>query len=165
MNAMVITRIGGPEVLKVQTVPDPVPNPDEVLIKIEAFGINHAETHMRKGEWPEWTPISGIEAVGTVAQDPSGRLSVGTKVATIMGGLGRSRNGSYAEYTAAAATNVVPLETSLSWTDLAAIPRATPPPGARSWRTLSSSRATRGLPPGRHSLTEICMTALSAKGL
>src|SRR2546422_6866287 len=36
-----------------------------------AFGVNHAETHMRKGEWPEATPVSGIEAVGTVACDRS----------------------------------------------------------------------------------------------
>ena len=51
---------------------------------------------MRKGEWPESTPVSGIEAVGTVAADPSGALAEGTKVLAIMGGLGRVRNGSYA---------------------------------------------------------------------
>jgi NADPH:quinone reductase-like Zn-dependent oxidoreductase len=124
MRAMVITRPGGPDVLRLQEVPVPVPGDGEVLIKVMAFGINHAETHMRKGEWPEATPISGIEAAGTVAADPSGALAEGTKVLTIMGGLGRTRNGSYAEYTLAPAANVVGVETTLGWAELAAIPES-----------------------------------------
>jgi NADPH:quinone reductase-like Zn-dependent oxidoreductase len=124
MRAMVITEPGGPEVLQVRDVPEPVPGEGELLIRVKAFGINHAETHMRKGEWPQATPISGIEAVGTVEDDPSGVLARGTKVLTIMGGLGRVRNGSYAEYTAAPATNVVTIDTSLDWTELAAIPES-----------------------------------------
>jgi NADPH:quinone reductase-like Zn-dependent oxidoreductase len=137
MRATVITEPGGPEVLQIQEVPDPVPSDDEVLIRVKAFGINHAETHMRKGEWPEATPISGIEAVGTVVHDPSGRLAEGTKVLTIMGGLGRFRNGSYAEYTAAAAANVAPIETSLNWTVLAAVPESY----ATAWITLTDNLA------------------------
>jgi len=124
MRAIVITEPGGPEVLQIREVTDPVPGDQEVLIAVKAFGVNHAETHMRKGEWPEATPISGIEAVGTVATDPSGVLAVGTKVLAIMGGLGRTRNGSYAQYTAAPAANVAPVETSLDWADLAAIPES-----------------------------------------
>jgi len=124
MRAIVITEPGGPEVLQIREVADPVPGDQEVLIAVKAFGVNHAETHMRKGEWPEATPISGIEAVGTVATDPSGVLAVGTKVLAIMGGLGRTRNGSYAQYTAAPAANVAPVETSLDWADLAAIPES-----------------------------------------
>ena len=80
MRAMVITEPGDPDVLRIEEVADPVPGDEEVLIRVKAFGINHAETHMRKGEWPEATPISGIEAVGTVAGDPSGELAEGTKV-------------------------------------------------------------------------------------
>ena len=124
MRAMVITEPGGPEVLQIQEVADPVPGDGEVLIAVKAFGVNHAETHMRKGEWPEATPISGIEAVGTVVTDPSGVLAEGTKVLTIMGGLGRTRNGSYAQYTVAPAANVAPVETSLGWAELAAIPES-----------------------------------------
>ena len=124
MRAIVITEPGGPEVLQIQEVGDPVPGDQEVLIAVKAFGVNHAETHMRRGEWPEATPISGIEAVGTVVTDPSGVLAEGTKVLTIMGGLGRTRDGSYAEYTAAPAANVAVIETSLGWTDLAAIPES-----------------------------------------
>ena len=124
MRAIVITEPGGPEVLQIQEVADPVPGAQEVLIAVKAFGVNHAETHMRKGEWPEATPISGIEAVGTVVTDPSGVLAEGTKVLTIMGGLGRTRNGSYAEYTVAPAANVARIETSLDWADLAGIPES-----------------------------------------
>jgi NADPH:quinone reductase-like Zn-dependent oxidoreductase len=137
MQAIVITEPGGPEVLQVQEVPDPVPGADEVLIRVKAFGINHAETHMRKGEWPEATAVSGIEAVGTVARDPSGRLAEGTSVVTVMGGLGRSRSGSYAQYVAAAADMVTPVDTSLAWTDLAAIPESY----ATAWSTLFGNLA------------------------
>ena len=137
MRATVITEPGGPEVFQIQEVPDPVPSADEMLIRVAAFGVNHAETHMRKGEWPEATPISGIEAVGTVVDDPSGRLAEGTKVLTIMGGLGRFRNGSYAEYTAAAASNVAPIDTQLAWTELAAIPESY----ATAWITLTDNLA------------------------
>jgi NADPH:quinone reductase len=53
-------------------------------------------------------------------------------VLTIMGGLGRTRNGSYAEYTLAQAANVARIQTSLDWTDLAAIPESY----ATAWLTL-----------------------------
>jgi NADPH:quinone reductase-like Zn-dependent oxidoreductase len=106
-----------------------------VLIRVKAFGVNHAETHMRKGEWPEATPISGIEAVGTIVNDPSGALAEGTQVLTIMGGLGRFRNGSYAEYTAAPATNVAVVDSNLDWTELAAIPESY----ATAWITLTDN--------------------------
>ena len=135
MRAIVITEPGGPEVLQIQEVADPVPGDQEVLIAVKAFGVNHAEMHMRRGEWPEATPISGIEAVGTVVTDPSGVLAEGTKVLTIMGGLGRTRNGSYAEYTLAPAANVARIETSLGWTDLAAIPESY----ATAWLTLQGN--------------------------
>ena len=137
MKATVITEHGAPEVLQVQELPNPVAADGEVLIRVKAFGINHAETHMRKGEWPESTPISGIEAVGTVVSDRSGRLAEGAKVLTIMGGLGRTRNGSYAEYTVAAAANVAEIESSLSWTDLAAIPESY----ATAWVGLTDNLA------------------------
>jgi NADPH:quinone reductase len=132
MDAIVISEFGGPDVLRLRDVPDPEPADGEVLVQVRAFGVNHAETHMRKGEWAEAAPISGIEAVGTVARDPSGTLADGTKVVTLMGGLGRTRNGSYAEYLVAAATNVVPIDTALSWTDLAAIPESY----ATAWSAL-----------------------------
>lgn len=140
MRAIVITEPGGPEVLQIQEVADPVPGNGEVLIAVKAFGVNHAETHMRKGEWPEATPISGIEAVGTVVSDPSGALPAGTTVLTIMGGLGRTRNGSYAEYTLAPAANVARIETSLDWADVAAIPESY----ATAWLALHGNLELEG---------------------
>ena len=139
MRAIVISEPGGPEVLQVQEVADPVPGDQEILIAVKAFGVNHAETHMRKGEWPEATRISGIEAVGTVVKDPSGTLAEETKVLAIMGGLGRTRNGSYAEYTAAPAANVAVIETSLDWTELAAIPESY----ATAWLALHGNLELR----------------------
>jgi NADPH:quinone reductase-like Zn-dependent oxidoreductase len=153
MRATVITEHGGPEVLQIQELPDPVGGDGEVLIRVEAFGVNHAETHMRKGEWPESTPVSGIEAVGSVARDPSGKLAEGTRVLTVMGGLGRSRNGSYAEYTLAPATNVVPIETRLSWTDLAALPESY----ATAWIALTDNLEVR---PGQSLLVRGATSAL-----
>src|SRR5437660_10079522 len=119
MRAIVITKPGGPEVLQMQEVADPVPGENEVLIRVKAFGVNHAETHMRKGEWPEATPISGIEAVGAVVTDASRTLAEGIRVLTIMGGLGRTRTGSYAEYRVAPAGNVDAIEAWLAGADLA----------------------------------------------
>jgi NADPH:quinone reductase len=153
MRAMVITEPGGPEVLQIQEVPDPVPGDGEVLIRVRALGINSAETHMRKGEWPEATPISGIEAVGTVVTDPSGALAGGSTVLTIMGGLGRTRNGSYAEYTVAPASNVAPIETSLGWADLAAVPESY----ATAWLALHRSL---GLATGQSLLVRGATSAL-----
>jgi NADPH:quinone reductase-like Zn-dependent oxidoreductase len=139
MRAIVISEPGGPEVLEIQEVADPVAGPGEVLIEVKAFGVNHAETHMRKGEWPEATPISGIEAVGTVVSDPSGALAEGTKVLTIMGGLGRTRNGSYAKYTVAPVANVVAIDTTLDWPELAAIPESY----ATAWLALHGNLELR----------------------
>jgi len=153
MRAIVITKPGGPEVLQIQEVTNPVAGENEVLIRVKAFGVNHAETHMRKGEWPEATPISGIEAVGTVVTDPSGALAAGTRVLTIMGGLGRTRNGSYAEYTVAPASNVAAIETSLDWADLAAIPESY----ATAWLALHGNL---GLAAGQSLLVRGATSAL-----
>jgi NADPH:quinone reductase-like Zn-dependent oxidoreductase len=108
----------------IENLPDPDPKPGYVLIEVKAFGINHAETHMRKGEWAEAAKVSGIECVGVVKSCPDGQFAVGTKVAALMGGLGRTINGSYAEYTCPPATNVVPIETEMSWEDFAVIPES-----------------------------------------
>ncbi|KAL9040366.1 MAG: hypothetical protein Q9214_004511 [Letrouitia sp. 1 TL-2023] len=122
MKAVVIGHFGGPEVLVYKTVPKPIPEQYHVTIKVKAFGLNHAEMHMRKGEWDEWNPISGLECVGIVEACPGGEIPVGSKVAAVMGGMGRNRPGSYGEFVSVPASNVVELETSLPWEDLAALP-------------------------------------------
>jgi NADPH:quinone reductase len=132
MRAIVIKRYGGPEELVVAERPTPVPQAGEVLVEVNAFGLNRAEIYFRKGEWGEVAEISGIEGVGLVADDPEGRLAKGRKVIALMGGMGRSRNGSYAEYACVPAANVVPVETGLAWEELAAIPESY----ATAWSAL-----------------------------
>lgn len=122
MKAVVITQVGGPEVLQHQTLPKPDPVLGEVLIHVQAFGLNHAEIHMRKGEWDEWNPISGLECVGLVDACPGGELPVGSKVIGVMGGMGRSRPGGYAEFVNVPITNVTAVQTSLPWEQLAVVP-------------------------------------------
>lgn len=124
MRAIVIQQHGGPEQLVIQQLPDPEPAAGQVIIEVRAFGINHAEIHMRQGEWAEAAKVSGIECVGIVKACPDGRFAAGTKVAALMGGMGRTINGSYAEFTRVPATNVVPLVSELSWEELAAIPES-----------------------------------------
>jgi len=50
MRAIILKQFGGLDSLAIENLPDPVPQPGSVLIEVKAFGINHAETHMRKGE-------------------------------------------------------------------------------------------------------------------
>ena len=106
----------------IREIPEPEPKDGHAVIEVKAFGLNHAELHMRKGEWAEIADVSGIECVGVVKSCPGGEFAAGTKVAALMGGLGRTINGSYAEYTRAPVTNVAAIESDLSWADLAAIP-------------------------------------------
>ncbi|MCJ1329285.1 hypothetical protein MMC10_005964 [Thelotrema lepadinum] len=122
MDAIVIAKFGGPEVLEYKKVSKPTPKAGEVLIKVEAFGLNHAEMHMRRGEWDEWNPISGLECVGTVEACPGGEFQVGNKAIGVMGGMGRSRPGGYGEYVNVPVANVVEIKTELPWEHLAALP-------------------------------------------
>src|SRR2546423_1118124 len=141
MQAMVINQFGGPEQLVLRDIPTPVPEHGEVLIKVKALGINRAEVYMRKGLFGEVTPVSGIECVGQVEEDPWGTLQHGQTVATITGGMGRTRNGSYAEYTCVPLQNVYPLQTDLDWATLAAIPESY----ATAWSCLFANlRITAG---------------------
>src|SRR5277367_255708 len=122
MRAIVIEKFGGPDSLVFKDLPEPPPLAGHVVIEIKAFGINHAEMHMRRGEWAEAAEVSGIECVGLVKSCPGGEFPVGAKVAALMGGLGRTINGSYAECTRAPVSNVALIEADLPWAVLAAIP-------------------------------------------
>src|SRR6476469_6258539 len=103
-------------VLTYRDISEPEPLAGHVVIEIKAFGINHAEVHMRRGEWAEAAPVSGIECVGIVKSCPGGEFPIGAKVAALTGGLGRTINGSYAEYTRAPVSNVALIEADLPWT-------------------------------------------------
>jgi len=122
MRAIVLDKFGGIDSLVYTEIPEPEPLEGHVVIEIKAFGINHAEMHMRRGEWAEAARVSGIECVGIVKSCPGGEFPVGAKVAALMGGLGRTINGSYAQFTRAPVSNVALIESDLSWAELAAIP-------------------------------------------
>jgi NADPH2:quinone reductase len=137
MRAIIRKSFGGPEVLTLQDLPDPETQAGHVLVEVKAFGVNHAETHMRRGEWPEAAPVSGIECVGLVKECADGSFQPGQRVAALMGGMGRTINGSYAELTCPPATNVVPINSDLPWEDLAAVPESY----ATAWACLHGNLA------------------------
>ena len=68
MRAVVIERAGGPEVLVVREVPDPVPGPGEVVVKLRLAALNHRDVWIRKGQYAaiRLPAIPGSDGVGTV---------------------------------------------------------------------------------------------------
>jgi NADPH:quinone reductase len=69
MKAVLVTRLGGPEVLEVRDVPEPRPGPEEVVVRVEAVGINFADTMSTRGGYSGTPPppfISGREFAGMV---------------------------------------------------------------------------------------------------
>jgi len=101
MLAVVLDAPGPPEALQIREVPVPLPELGEVLIKVRAFGLNRSELHTRLGlaDGVRFPRVLGIEAVGTVASCPGGELVPGSQVAALLGGMGRTFDGGYAEYT------------------------------------------------------------------
>ena len=124
MRAVVVDAPGGPEVLQVREVPIPSASTDEVLIRVRAFGLNRSELHFRQGvgSFGSFPRILGLEAVGEVVSAPAGNVPVGSKVAALMGGMGRTIDGGYAEFVAVPASIVVPFESDLPWDVLGAVP-------------------------------------------
>ena len=126
MRAVVVTRPGGLDALEVKDVPVPERKPGWVRISVKAFGVNESEVSTRKGESdPEVTypRVPGIEAVGVVDEaDAASGLRPGQQVATMMGGMGRTFDGSYAQYVTVPAAQVVPFETALPWDVVGALP-------------------------------------------
>jgi NADPH2:quinone reductase len=139
MRAIVRRNFGGPDELTIQNVPEPEPRDGHVVIEVKGIGLNHAEIYMRKGLWGDVPAISGIECVGLVKSDASGRFSRGQKVSAIMGGMGRTIDGSYAEYTRAPASNVTAIESALPWEELAAVPECY----ATAWTFLFGNLALK----------------------
>jgi NADPH2:quinone reductase len=135
MKAMVITDFGGPEVFEERNLPEPVPGPTEVLVKVHATSVNPVDYKIRQaGSWAGIEPpavigydVSGVvEAVG----DAVGDLEVGDEVfytPEIFVG-----QGSYAEYHVADASIVAPKPPSLSHAEAASLPLA----GGIAWDSL-----------------------------
>ncbi|MFN8050111.1 MAG: zinc-binding alcohol dehydrogenase family protein [Acidimicrobiales bacterium] len=124
MRAVVLDAPGPPEALQIRDVPVPVPERGQVLIEVKAFGLNRSELHTRLGlaEGVTFPRVLGIEATGVVAACPGGELEPGTQVAAMMGGMGRTFDGGYAEFTCVPVAQVVPFASDLDWATLGAVP-------------------------------------------
>ncbi|MEO6525347.1 MAG: quinone oxidoreductase [Gemmatimonadaceae bacterium] len=117
MKSIRVHEVGGPEVLRLDTVEEPVPGPGEVLVRLEAIGVNFLEIYHRKGLYKKNLPFTpGAEGAGTVVAVGPGvdAVHVGERVAS------ESFAGSYAELAVANADRVVALPDGLSARDGAA---------------------------------------------
>lgn len=106
MQAMRIHRTGGPDVLTAEIVPDPVPAPGEVVVAVEAAGVNFIDCYHRSGLYPQPLPFTpGVEGAGTVCALGAEvtAFRIGDRVAWV--GVA----GSYAEQAAIPAERLIPL--------------------------------------------------------
>ncbi|HEX9170685.1 MAG TPA: NAD(P)H-quinone oxidoreductase [Roseiarcus sp.] len=121
MRAVVAARTGGPEVLEIQMRPHPEPAEHEILVRVEAAGVNRPDVHQRQGHYPPppgVTDILGLEIAGEVAAlGRNARVHrLGARVMALVPG------GGYAEYCVAHETNALPVPVGLSAIEAAAIP-------------------------------------------
>lgn len=124
MRAVVLDAPGPPDALLIREVPVPSPHIGQVLIKVEACGLNRSELHTRLGlaDGVTFPRVLGIEAVGTVVSCPGGELARGAQVAALMGGMGRTFDGGYAEYTCVPVRQTVRFASDLDWATIGAVP-------------------------------------------
>jgi NADPH2:quinone reductase len=95
MKAIVVREHGGPEVLKLEDVPDPVPGPDQVLVRLRAVGVNPVDVYIRSGAYarkPALPFIPGSDAAGEIE-------AVGANVTTVAAGDRVFIHGTAAEHT------------------------------------------------------------------
>lgn len=124
VRAVVLDHPGEPGALQIREVPRPTARVGQVLLRVEAFGLNRSELHFRRGmgSFGSFPRIPGIEATGTIVEAPGGEFTPGTRAAAIMGGMGREFDGGYAEYVLVPAANVIPFSSTLDWSVLGAVP-------------------------------------------
>ena len=121
MNAIEITAPGGPEVLQSCTRPRPVPNADQVIIRVSYAGVNRPDALQRAGLYNPpagASDLPGLEASGTVVEigENVSDLAVGDRVCALLPG------GGYAEYVATPAAHCLPIPTGLSMKQAACLP-------------------------------------------
>ena len=124
MRAVVITHPGGPEVLHLEEVPDPVPGPGEVLVEVAAAGLNRADVLQRQGHYPPppgAPPYPGMECSGRIIGLGPEVTSwqVGDEVCALLAG------GAYAEKVAVPQGQLLPVPEGVPLVDAAALPEAT----------------------------------------
>ena len=121
MNAIEITAPGGPEVLQSCTRPRPVPNADQVIIRVSYAGVNRPDALQRAGLYNPpagASDLPGLEASGTVVEigENVSDLAVGDRVCALLPG------GGYAEYVATPAAHCLPIPAGLSMKQAACLP-------------------------------------------
>ncbi len=126
MKAVLLTGPTPADQVELTECPVPEVKPGWVLVKVKAFGMNHSEQILRLGEIREGyiqkPVIPGIECVGEIADASDTGFQKGQRVAALMGGMGRSFNGSYGEYALLPASHVFVVSSDLPWNRLAAVP-------------------------------------------
>jgi NADPH:quinone reductase len=124
MQAVVITRPGGPEVLELRDVERPEPGAGEVLVRVRATALNRADLMQREGRYPPPpgapADIPGLEFAGEVTELGRGarEWNDGDPV------FGITAGGAYAEYLVAHERTLAAIPASLDWTNAAAVPEA-----------------------------------------
>lgn len=120
MRCVEVSRPGGPEVLSLIDVPMIVRRPGDVLIEVQAAGVNRPDLMQRAGKYPpprDASPVLGLEVAGVVAEaDEDSGLSVGAAVCALAPG------GGYAEYCAVPAEHCLPIPEGVSMAEAAGIP-------------------------------------------
>ena len=121
MQAITITAPGGPDVLKLGTVPDPIPSPEQILVRVRATALNRADTLQRQGQYPPppgESAILGLELAGEVEAVGSAvtTIAVGERVFGLVGG------GGYAEKAVIDARMAMPIPEGWSFAQAAAVP-------------------------------------------
>ena len=121
INVIEITAPGGPEVLKPATRPMPKPGAGEVLVKLEAAGVNRPDVAQRQGSYPPppgASDIPGMEIAGSVVSLGEGvtQWKIGDKICALVAG------GGYADYCLAPAPQCLPVPKGLSMVEAASLP-------------------------------------------
>ena len=126
MKAVLLDRVTEGKDITLTDVPIPQVRPGWVLVKVKAFGLNHSEKILRlneiRGSHIKKPIIPGIECVGEIADPSDSGLAAGQRACALMGGMGRSFHGSYAEYALLPRRIVFPVESGLPWEALGAVP-------------------------------------------
>jgi len=155
MKAVRYHECGEAEVLRWESIPDPVPNADELLIKVEAAGVNYADVMRRSGKYHfkvEFPALLGTEAAGTV-------VSIGANVKDFSIGdrvfCRTTTAGCQAEMVVVPAFEVLPIPKNLSFIDAAAIPVT----------FLTAYHMLKTLAPVRQGETVLIQAAASGVGL
>ena len=126
MQAVLLNKVTEAKDIALSEVPIPSVRPGWVLVKVKAFGLNHSEKLLRlneiRADYIQKPIVPGIECVGEIVDPSDSGLAIGQRVVALMGGMGRSFWGSYAEYALLPRRIVFPIESDLDWAALGAVP-------------------------------------------